>query len=538
MDIRIREAREADASQICEIFETTYGEHYAYRNFYDPYVVKKMIFSDDTVMFVAEDQETAEILGTASVLTEIGAYTDLVGEFGRLAVRPDARGRGIGTQLMEQRLACVEQGRLHVALSESRVTHPFSTRIGLHHGFAPLGFLPLKLQMQWRESAALMIRYFGNALKLRRNNPRIIPEVYPLASLCLRNADVPQDAIVDDEAPSYPYDDNYQIDELTLEGYANLLRIERGRVTSREIFGPARLNYGFFKLQARHSTYLIARRKNNIVGAVGFTLDRQDNKVRVFELISLDDDVIRFLLAELERKCRLEWKVAYVEIDVSAYAPRMQRTLIELGFVPAAYVPALTFHHVERLDLVKMVRLLVPLELGPVELLPEIQEVADVVLRSFVSRKILPRIEEAMDRLSLFQGLSDEQSRLVAAICDVREIDAGGEIFHEGEPSDAIYILLSGEVEVYMQGARLLEVILSAGDSLGEMSLLSTRAHLATARARGPVLLAVLPHDDLQQLIRQRPLIGVALYRNLGRELAAKLRRSDQMLLAQRTVEP
>jgi hypothetical protein len=37
---------------------------------------------------------------------------------------------------------------------------------------------------------------------------------------------------------------------------------------------------------------------------------------------------------------------------VSAHAPRMQRTLIELGFLPVAYLPALVFHDVERLDVV------------------------------------------------------------------------------------------------------------------------------------------------------------------------------------------
>ena len=58
--------------------------------------------------------------------------------------------------------------------------------------------------------------------------------------------------------------------------------------------------------------------------------------VRIIELISLHDHVIRFLLGGLERLCREEWGIDYVEVDVSAYAPRMQRTLLELNFLPAA----------------------------------------------------------------------------------------------------------------------------------------------------------------------------------------------------------
>ena len=64
--------------------------------------------------------------------------------------------------------------------------------------------------------------------------------------------------------------------------------------------------------------------------------------------------------------------VCCIEVDVSAYAPRMQRTLVELGFLPVAYLPALVFHEVERLDVVKMVRLLDPPEVSHRRAHPEL----------------------------------------------------------------------------------------------------------------------------------------------------------------------
>jgi hypothetical protein len=64
------------------------------------------------------------------------------------------------------------------------------------------------------------------------------------------------------------------------------------------------LHYGIFKLHARRSRYLIAREGGWIAGAVGFTLDPVDRAVRIFELIALNDVVIRFLLTDLERACR------------------------------------------------------------------------------------------------------------------------------------------------------------------------------------------------------------------------------------------
>ena len=47
---------------------------------------------------------------------------------------------------------------------------------------------------------------------------------------------LPPDAIVDEDAPPYPAGAHYDLQELTTDGYAALLRIERGRVRHREIF--------------------------------------------------------------------------------------------------------------------------------------------------------------------------------------------------------------------------------------------------------------------------------------------------------------
>ena len=50
----------------------------------------------------------------------------------------------------------------------------------------------------------------------------------------------------------------------------------------------------------------------------------------------------------------------------------LQRNLLELNFLPAAYVPAMVFHEVERLDIVRMVRLTKLQDLGPLQLVPSV----------------------------------------------------------------------------------------------------------------------------------------------------------------------
>jgi len=523
--IRIREAREEDVGQIREIFLAVYGSDYPHRELYDELWLKRSVFTDDALILVAEDIDAGRVIGTASVLFDFGAHSDLVGEFGRLAVHPDYRRLQVGKLLMEKRLEAI-QNRLHVGLVVARTVHPYAQQISLAHGFIPAGFLPLKHFFRHRESFALMARYFGDALALRRNNPRIIPEAYALANLVMSQPPLTPDFIVDEDSAPYPAGGDYTIEQLQAEGYPALLRIERGRVRNREIFGPMRLDYGFFKLQARQTSYFLARADGQIVGAVGFTMDPVEHTVRVFELIALADDVVRFLLAELERKCREEMGVEYIEIDVSAYAPRMQRTLLELNFLPVAYVPAMVFYQVERLDILKMVRVNKLQDLGPLALTEPMQAVADVVMRSFSTCVIAPRMAQAIKEIPLFHGMNSEQATRLAGACTVREVHSGERLFAEHDPADRLYIVLRGQVAISAGTPSATIGTVHTGETCGEVSLLSARPHSATATAEGHVEAAELLRRDLEDLIRRRPDIGVIIYRNLAVGLGEKLLRS------------
>src|SRR5579864_3725707 len=168
--INVREATGKDVPAIREIFLASYGTDYTDPRYYDELLLTRLVYSDDSLLLVAEDDETGRVVGTASVDFEIGAHSDLVGEFSRLAVHPAARNRGIGKLLMSERLRRV-QDRLQVGLIEARIAHPYTLKIAEAHAFAVVGFLPLRWHMREGESLAVLIRFFGNALELRNNHP-------------------------------------------------------------------------------------------------------------------------------------------------------------------------------------------------------------------------------------------------------------------------------------------------------------------------------------------------------------------------------
>lgn len=526
--IVVREANRDDAKEVSRIFKACYGEDYAYPQFYDLELLTKMIYTDDTVILVAEDTETKELLGTASVICQVGAHSDLAGEFGRLAVDPVQRNRGIGKLLMEERLRRVEE-RLEVAIMDARVVHPYTLKIAGKNGFNVVGFEPMKMLISYRESIALSVRYFGQALELRNNNPRVIPEVYPLASMALENCGIKNDLIVDESSPSYPVEGAFELTEMDTEGYSNLLRIERGRVSSREVFGPLRLHYGIFKQKATQSKYLIAKEHGRIAGAIGLAFDEIEKAAKIFELISLNDEINRFLLEEAD-KLLSDAGAEFIEIDVSAYSPRIQRTLLELGYVASGYIPAWVFHEVERLDAVRMIKLNVPLDLGPLYLNDAAKKIKDVVVKQIKKTTIVPEILEYLELMSLMKGCDKDQAHRLAGLCSVVEFDAGQTIFGHDQKADKMYVILSGVVDVFMPHKKKPVAQVQKGQCLGEISFLTEKNHSASAIVKEKAKLAVLTTEELNQLVRQRPDIGLLLYRNLAHGLGEKLQRQDLVL--------
>jgi GNAT superfamily N-acetyltransferase len=523
--IEVRQAIETDVEGIRDLFLATYGRHYAYPIYYDLQVLKKMVFEDETLILVAEDKKSGQILGTASVIFDLGEFGDLVGEFGRLVVHPDGRKRGIGKKLMNARIE-IAKDRLHLGFAENRVTHPFSQIISDRYGFASAGFLPQKHSFKERESLAIYVRYFGDALKFRRNNPHVIPEAFLLTQHVLTSCNITPDAILDDDSPSYPDDTDFEIEEMTTKGYAPLLRLTRTRANRKEIFGPARIHQGLFRLKATHSNYVIAREKGQLIGAIGYTTDEIEKTATIFEIVTLDTRPIRWLIDSVITTCRRDFGLEYIETDVSAYSPSMQRTLLELRFFPVGYFPAFAFQGAERCDAIRMARLFVPIDMSNVKLFEATEPTAEIVLRNFSIRKLLPRLGEALPNVPLFSGLSDEQIKRLAEVFTLAKYQQATKIIKPGQPSERAFVILEGEITIKTgEGDTARQVgVISSGECLGETALLNQRPHSVCAKTTQETETAVIKRSDLLELMRRRPDIGLVLYRNLAKSLGRKLR--------------
>jgi N-acetylglutamate synthase-like GNAT family acetyltransferase len=362
--MNIRPVREDDIESIIQLFRANYGDDYFLPEFYDPVWVKRGIYSDHIIWLAAE--EDGQILGSGALILNTGDYNDQIGEIGRLVVNPEAGGRGLGGALLTA-LVDASDDRVEFAFAEARTIHPKTQKICDRIGLVPLGFLPMYYQMTWRESWILSGQLFGNGRALRLpGSAQVVPAVAPLAQLSLRNLELDETATVAEDASAYPFERELQVAPLTGASLVRLIRIEHGRLLEPEVFSAMHIDLGYSQLRSRKADYLVASEGERTLGAVGLLYDENNKSVRITELIAQDEAVKGTLLRLAVAEAGARYHAELVKCDVSASSPRMQQTLIELGFFPASYIPGMVFHQTHRPDVIKFLRLNVPLALGNV----------------------------------------------------------------------------------------------------------------------------------------------------------------------------
>lgn len=137
-----------------------------------------------------------------------------------------------------------------------------------------------------------------------------------------------------------------------------------------------------------------------------------------------------------------------------------------------------------------------------------------------------------LERIGLFGGVSDAILSTMAERLAVRTVDAGEEIFAEGDRGREMFVVLDGEVELWKQsrgeGVRVATV--PPGDWFGEMSLIDVLPRPWTARATTSARLLALRNEDLDLLYRTDLKTYALFMMNVARQLSRKLRIAEARL--------
>ncbi len=502
--MNIRPISEADIEQVIQLFILNYGDDYPIPEFYDPQWVKRGIYSDHILWMVIEDDDKRIVASGAAIL-DFGDYNDQIAEIGRLVVDPRVGGKGLGRQMLDA-LVDASDDRVEFAFGEARTTHIKTQRIFDRVGLVPLGFLPMAYRIQWRESWVLSGQLFNNGRILRQPETiQLIPAVAPIASLALRNLELAAAFTVRDDIRPYPFDLSFAIAPISGASMIRLLKIEQGRLSDPEVFGGLHIDQGISQLQAHKASYLVASHGLETLGAVGYMPDPANRNVRIVELIARDDAVKGCLLRRVVEEAEQVHEAEFIDCDVSAHNPRIQRTLLELGFLPVGYAPGMVFHHTARWDVVRMAKLNVAWDLGPILLTDAGQAMADVVAPAFIRQSEQRLRQQSARAAAAFRCLSPLEMDFVQRAGSVVELSAGSSL-----PLDGLYVVLRGAV-------RWGERLAPAGTSLGAAALIQRAAGQPFTALEDASLfsLSLAAFDDL---CRRHPRLGITLYRCLAEQ--------------------
>ncbi len=144
-------------------------------------------------------------------------------------------------------------------------------------------------------------------------------------------------------------------------------------------------------------------------------------------------------------------------------------------------------------------------------------------------------ITELLQRSELSSGLRPEQIEQIAALGHEVIYNADDTVIRESDPSDEIYIICSGMVEVEVSKGMIPDVPgpprlsslvrLGQGQVFGEVALVDRGARSATVRCvEDGTVLYIIPRQAFWALCDGDHDIGYVVMRNIAADLSFKLR--------------
>lgn len=146
---------------------------------------------------------------------------------------------------------------------------------------------------------------------------------------------------------------------------------------------------------------------------------------------------------------------------------------------------------------------------------------------ALIARLALAKDEErTLDLLQTTVGYGLDASELafLESVMKPVRFDAGQVIFHQGDPGDALYVSLKGEIGLQMPGSRRRLASFAPGVSVGEMAVLAHGVRSAEAVAESDVVAMRLSVEAFDRMKLEQPALAAKILNNIVLHLAERVR--------------
>jgi len=137
---------------------------------------------------------------------------------------------------------------------------------------------------------------------------------------------------------------------------------------------------------------------------------------------------------------------------------------------------------------------------------------------------------DIVKHIPLFQNLSKNHFKHLYELLHYRSYQPNEYIFYQGDPGNALYIIVEGSIKIKQFSKDNTEIELAelkSGDFLGELALIDDDIRSASAIASSHTKLSVIFQSDLNAFMKKYPSAGVEIMKNMSFVLSTRLKKLD-----------
>jgi len=145
----------------------------------------------------------------------------------------------------------------------------------------------------------------------------------------------------------------------------------------------------------------------------------------------------------------------------------------------------------------------------------------------FKNKESSDPVLQVLGEVPIFENLTPKELKDLARLTHERFYKANEPVFKKLAPSEGMYVILKGIVEIKDPDSNTTFATLGSGDFFGELALLDEEPRSAMAVATEASELVGFFRTDLLTLMKRGPELGNKILLNLSRVLGERLRRTN-----------
>ena len=159
----------------------------------------------------------------------------------------------------------------------------------------------------------------------------------------------------------------------------------------------------------------------------------------------------------------------------------------------------------------------------------------EMLLIDEIAKRGNPAVNAWQPMTDLFDGLDEEEATTIRSFAESCRFEAGSTIFEQGEPGDALYILMEGKIDVIIRHAatdrRVRINTMTKGAVFGEMAILDPKPRSATIVAMEDTTCYRITAEQLEDLNAQHPTLGLRLMKHMCLLFTTRVRMANLAIM-------